>query len=205
MVGQDGFPHVSSGRHSVTRKRRASPPALIDACCLIDLLVSGQMEAILRATGYAWNLPDAVNAEVQFVRLHDPARPGSFLNAPVDLSPHLNCGLLTAYQPADPKEQTLFVQYAAQFRSDGEAMCLAIAEARGWVLATDDRKAIRIAEKGGLTVISCPQLVKTWVDATRPDTALVVQVLTDIQTLAQFRPNSTMPESDWWTGKTGSP
>ncbi len=99
----------------------------------------------------------------------------------------------------------LFIQYAAQFRSDGEAMCLAIAEARGCVLATDDRLAIRFAEKGGLTVISCPHLVMTWVDATRPDTALVVQVLTDIQTLAQFRPNSTMPESNWWTGQTASP
>jgi len=189
----------------VTRKRRASTPALIDACCLIDLLASGQMEAILQATGYAWHLPDAVKAEVQFVRRHNPARPGSFLNAPGDLSPHLNSGLLAACQPTASQEQILIVQYAAQFRSDGEAMCLAIAEARGWVVATDDRKAIRIAEKGGLTVISCPQLVKTWVDATRPDTALVVQVLTDIQTLAQFRPNSTMPESDWWTGQTGSP
>jgi hypothetical protein len=189
----------------VTRKRRTSTPAVIDACCLIDLLVSGQMEEILRATGYAWNLPDAVNAEFQFVRQHDPARPGSFLNAPVDLSPHLNSGLLAACQPTASQEQILFVQYAAQFRSDGEAMCLAIAEARGWVVATDDRKAIRVAEKGGLTVVSCPQLVKAWVDATRPDTALVVQVLTDIQTLAQFRPNSTMPESDWWTGHTGSP
>ncbi|MGD0043993.1 MAG: hypothetical protein ABSE84_26910, partial [Isosphaeraceae bacterium] len=125
--------------------------------------------------------------------------------APVDLSPHLNSGLLTACQPTASQEQTLFVQYATQFRSDGEAMCLAIAQSRGWLVATDDRKAIRVAEKGGLTVVSCPQLVKAWVDATRPDTALVVQVLTDIQTLAQFRPNSTMPESDWWTGQTGSP
>jgi hypothetical protein len=199
MDGQDGFPRVSSGRHLVTQKQRASTPALIDACCLIDLLSSGQMEAILRASTYVWHLPDAVNAEVQFVRRHNPARPGSFLNAPVDLSPHLNSGLLTACQPTASQEQTLFVQYAAQFRSDGEAMCVAIAEARGWVVATDDRKAIRVAEKGGLTVISCPQLVKTWADATRPDTALVVQVLTDIQTLAQFRPNSTMPASDWWT------
>ncbi len=189
----------------MTRKRRASTPALIDACCLIGLLASGQMEAILQATGCAWHLPDAVKAEVQFVRRHNPGRPGSFLNAPADLSPHLKSGLLTACQPADPKEQTLFVQYATQFRSDGEAMCLAIAQSRGWLVATDDRKAIRVAEKGGLTVVSCPQLVKAWVDATRPDIALVVQVLTDIQTLAQFRPNSTMPESDWWTGQTGSP
>lgn len=196
----------------MTRKRRTSTPAVIDACCLIDLLASGQMEAILQATGYTWHLPDAVKAEVQFVRRHDPARPGSFLkanvgsdskNAPVDLSQHLNSGLLTACQPTASQEQTLFVQYAAQFRSDGEAMCLAIAESRGWVVATDDRKATRIAEKAGLTVISCPQLVKTWVDATRPDTALIVQVLTDIQTLAQFRPNSTMPESAHFTGLDG--
>ena len=77
-------------------------------------------------------------------------------------------------------------------------MCLALAESRGWPVATDDRKAIRVAAQAGLTVISCPQLVKAWADATRPDPATLVQVLTDIQTLAQFRPNATMPESAWW-------
>jgi hypothetical protein len=182
----------------VSRKRRTPTPAVIDACCLIDLLVSGHTEAILRSTGYTWHIPDAVGAEIQFIRQHDPTRPGSFVNAQVNLSPHLNTGLLTACHPTDTREQGLFVQYAARFRSDGEAMCLAIAESRGWSIATDDRKATWVAQQLGLPVVSCPELIKAWADATRPDKASLVQVLTEIQTLAQFRPNSTMPESAWW-------
>ena len=64
----------------MTRKRRAASaqPAVIDACCLIDLLASGQAEAILRATGHAWHLPTSVQAEVKYVRQHDPDNPGAF-------------------------------------------------------------------------------------------------------------------------------
>ena len=185
----------------MTRKQRASsaqPAAVIDACCLIDLLASGQTEAILRATGHTWHLPSAVQAEVQYVRQHDPDKPGSYRNVPVDLAPLVGSGMLAPCQPDDLKEQTRYVHYATVFRSDGEAMCLALAESRGWPVATDDRKAIRFAQQAGLTVISCPELVKAWVDATRPDPARVVQVLNDIQTLAQFRPNQNMPEESWW-------
>ena len=121
-----------------------------------------------------------------------------FLSVPADLTPFLSSGLLVPCQPDDSREKVRFVHYATQFRSDGEAMCLALSECRGWPVATDDLKAIKVAVKAGLTVISCPQLVKAWADATRPDPATVVQILTDIQTLAQFRPNPTMPESDWW-------
>jgi len=70
---------------------------VIDACCMIDLLASGQFEAILQATGYAWHLPTAVQAEVEYVRQHDPAQPGSYLTLRVDLSPHLGSGLLTLF------------------------------------------------------------------------------------------------------------
>jgi predicted nucleic acid-binding protein len=189
----------------VTRRRRSARSAVIDTCCVIDLLASGNFEAILQSTGHTWHIPVAVQAEVQFVRQHDPARPGSFRNVPVDLSPHLNSGLLTACQPLDLQEQTLFVQYAAQFRSDGDAMCLAIAETRGCPMATDDRKAIRVARQAGLTVLSCPELVKMWAVATKADHGVVVQVLTDIQTLAQFRPNASMPEAAWWQRRLGSP
>ena len=64
---------------------------MIDACCLIDLLASGQAEAILRATGYAWHLPTR-QAEVQYVRQHDPDNPGSYRNVPVDLTPLVTFG-----------------------------------------------------------------------------------------------------------------
>jgi hypothetical protein len=183
----------------------APSPAVIDACCLIDLLASGRTEEILHAAGFAWHLPIAVQAEVQYVRQHDPAQAGAIVKVPADLSSYLASGLLTLCQPDDPQEQACFVQYAAQFRSDGEAMCLAIAESRGWTVATDDRKAIRIAGQANLMVISCPQLVKAWADATQPDPAALVQVLADIQTLAQFRPNPAMPDSDWWIRQFSSP
>jgi hypothetical protein len=107
-------------------------------------------------------------------------------------------GVLQACAPADQNEQDRFIHFAAQFRSDGEAMCIAIAEQRGWLIATDDRKAIRIAQQVGLTVVSCPELVKRWADATGPDQGTLQKVLQDIQVLAQFKPNATMPEYQWW-------
>ena len=39
------------------------PDAAIDACCLIDLLASGHVEAILRAANFDWHLPSAVQGE----------------------------------------------------------------------------------------------------------------------------------------------
>ena len=86
-------------------------------------------------------------------------------------------------------------------------MCLALAEQRKWVVATDDRKAIRVAQQAGLTVVSCPELVKAWADATGPDQAVLNKVLQDIQVLAQFKPNPAMPEYQWWVDELakGSP
>jgi hypothetical protein len=77
-------------------------------------------------------------------------------------------------------------------------MCLALAEWRGWVVATDDRRAIRVARQAGLTVVSCPQLLKVWADSAIPDPAIVLRVLQDMEVLAQFKPNPSMPGYLWW-------
>ncbi len=171
---------------------------VIDACCLIDLLVTGQAEGILRATGHAWHLPVAVQAEAKYVRQHDPDNPGSYKNLPADLTPLIESGLLAVCQPDGAHEQARYVHYATVFRSDGEAKCLALGECRGWVLATDDRKAINIAKEAGITVLSCPELIKAWAATARASRSRIAQVLADIQTLAQFQPNHAMPEYAWW-------
>jgi hypothetical protein len=49
-----------------------------------------------------------------------------------------------------------------------------------------------------MTVVSSPAQVKAWADATGPDQATVKKVLQDIEVLAQFTPNPTMPEYQWW-------
>jgi hypothetical protein len=172
--------------------------AVIDACCLIDLLASGEADAILRAGGHSWHLPSAVQAEIRYCREHDPAQPGRTIEVSVDVSPLIGSGLLTVCDPQTPRELDAFVRYAAIFRSDGEAMCLALAAERKWIVATDDRRAIRIAKQDGLTVVSCPELIKAWSDATNPDQESLIRVLSDIQVLAQFRPNPTLPHAQWW-------
>ncbi len=181
------------------------PSATIDACCLIDLLASGHAEAVLRSCGYAWHLPVAVQDEIQFVRHRDPADPTTFIAVPVDLTPLISAGLLTVCQPDDQAELDLFTQYATLFRSDGEAMCLAVAESRGWLIATDDRKAIRIGQQAGLTVLSSPQLMRMWADEAQPDQPMLAKALQDIEVLAQFHPNSTMPEYRWWLDQLAPP
>jgi hypothetical protein len=174
------------------------PSADIDACCLIDLLASGHAEAILQACGYTWYLPVAVQSEVLYIRQPDPAQAGKLVLVEVDLNPLLKSGALSLCQPYNDQEMDRFTQYATQFRSDGEAMCVALAESRGWTIATDDRKAIRIAQQAGLSVISCPQIVKKWTDLTNPDKAILARALKDIEIFAQFRPNPSLPEYQWW-------
>jgi hypothetical protein len=176
----------------------AGPGAVIDACCLIDLLASGQAHAILRAAGFTWHLPLAVEGEVRYLRQHDTEKPGAIVRVPADLSGLVGTGALTRCDSGNEEERERYVHYAAHFRSDGEAICLALAERRGWTLATDDRKAIRVAGQAGLVVVSCPQLVKTWADATKPAQATLKEVLQNVQVLAQFRPNSSMPSCSWW-------
>jgi predicted nucleic acid-binding protein len=82
---------------------------------------------------------------------------------------------------------------------DGEAACLAIAKARGWTLATDDRKGRREAGNLGVQVITTPELVKAWADATKSGHAAVTKMLRAIQDYARFAPHRTMPLHSWWT------
>jgi hypothetical protein len=174
------------------------PSAVIDACCLIDLLASGHAEAVLRAAGFDWHLPAAVQSEVRYVRQHDPDQSGQTVLVAVDLNSLISSGVLCVCRPNDDRELDRFTQYAAIFRSDGEAMCMAVAERRGWIVATDDRKAIRVGREAGLTVVSSPQLVKMWADKARPTATALLEALKDIEFLAQFRPNPSMPEYQWW-------
>jgi predicted nucleic acid-binding protein len=182
----------------MTRQRVAVPRAALDACCLFDLLASGNIEAILRASGFSWQLPSAVQDEVKYVRRPDPAQPGKLMKVAVDLSGYIKAGVLKVCDPQNQRELDRFMHYATLFRSDGESMCLALAEERGWVVATDDRRAIRIAQQAGLTVVSSPQLLRAWANAAAPSQATLQQVLQDIELLAQFKPNPTMPEYQWW-------
>jgi predicted nucleic acid-binding protein len=77
-------------------------------------------------------------------------------------------------------------------------MALAIAKARHWLLATDDRKAISLASQLNVGVITTPQLVRNWSELSGASQDAVREALIRIQDRARFFPNDRSPLRDWW-------
>ncbi len=131
-------------------------------------------------------------------------QPGKTVAAAVNLSGLISLGVLTICEPANRQELDLFTHYASILCSDGDAMCLALAQQRQWFVATDDRRMMRMAEQAGLTAVSCPELMKAWADATGPAQSVLKKVLQDIEDLAQFKPHPSLPEYQWWVDELGN-
>ncbi len=176
---------------------------IVDACCLINLYAAGQFEALIAGCGGTFHVSDAVRAEATLFRQPDPDNPSMLVSAPIDLSRAISGGIVQICQIQGNEELLLFVKYASQI-DDGEASCLAIAKSRGWIVATDDRKAIRLATDSGIGVVTTPELVQRWANTTQPSASEVVQVIRNIERFARFRPRVGSPLFDWWTGVVDS-
>jgi hypothetical protein len=97
-------------------------------------------------------------------------------------------------------EEVLFVNYAAQL-DDGEAMSLALAESRGFALATDDRKARRLFERSIGTsdrLWSTADLLRDWANLREVSPEKLRSVLHNIMTRANFFPGPNDPNFEWW-------
>ena len=81
----------------MSRRRLPPAPAVIDTCCLIDLLVSGLAEEILRSNAFTWHLPTAVKDEVRYIRRYDPSQTGALINDPA--KPLVNRAMKGVYPP----------------------------------------------------------------------------------------------------------
>ena len=183
--------------------------AIVDSCCVINLYAAGNLLSLLPPLGRRLYVPERVLGESMYVRQPDPADPAKLVQRAVDLAPVIEAGLLHRCDLEGEAELNLFVQLATTL-DDGEAACLAIAKNRGWTLATDDRKGRREAAGLDVPVVTTPELVNAWADATSADDATVSRVLQYIQDYARFAPHKTMPLHQWWLdaikkGGSGSP
>ena len=175
---------------------------VIDACCLINLSAAGELKSWLRVLGGTWHLPKAVHSESLYLRIEQPD--GIAAREIISLQPAIEARRLQLCEPVGAEEMELYLELAVSL-DDGEAMALALAKARGWKLATDDRKAILLAEKLHVEIITTPELVKSWAERTKPTAAVLREVLLHIQTRARFFPNDKSPLRDWWFDITASP
>jgi predicted nucleic acid-binding protein len=171
--------------------------AIVDSCCVINLYAAGNLLVLLPPLGLRLHVPEKVLEESLYVRQPDPADATKLVQRQVDLAPIIGAGLLHPCDLKGKDELSLFVQLAATL-DDGEAACLAIAKVRGWTLATDDRKGRREAGGLGVPIVTTPELVKAWADATKADETAVAKLLQDIQDHARFAPHKTMPLHSWW-------
>ena len=169
------------------------PIVVLDACCLINLCAAGDLPAILAALGAELHVSARVLAESYFKLERDEE--GRLVPVSIDLA--LGSGLLKSCDVREGEETGLFVRLAADL-GDGEATCMAIAKVRGWTVATDDRKATRIAEGLGIPMSSTPELMESWASRSGASRAELASALGNIQTFARFALRRGSKWDRWW-------
>ncbi len=169
---------------------------IIDACCLINLYASGKETSIFQAGGEFY-VTGQVRGEALRIRQVDDDDPTRLVSQEIDLGDAIAAGQIQKCKLEGQDELDAFIRFAMQL-DDGEASCLAIAESREWTVATDDRKARRIASHSGIALVSTPELIQKWVNAASPDEATAVELLRRIERFARFRPRRSDPLHEWW-------
>jgi predicted nucleic acid-binding protein len=168
---------------------------VIDTCCLTNITATGNAAEILSSSGLTWHVPPAVAAEVIFIRAR--AADGSLQRQEVDLGPLLQSAALLRTDLNSGEEIDLYVALAADL-ADGEAMALSIATCRGWVIATDDRKARGLAAGLGTQTITTPEIMRLWALKAGVANSTVRTTLLKVQSCARFTPAADFPEFNWW-------
>lgn len=171
--------------------------AVVDACCLINFVATDCLSDVIRNSGLRWHVPPMVLQEVVYVADDDesPRSAAELLQLQFDLGALAKCQL-------EAPEQSLFLKLAVDL-ADGEAAALSIAATRGWWLATDDRKAIRLAHEHQVSVITTPQLARRWAEHSAASPNLIHDTLSRIRTRAHFLPRRDAPEYIWWMQHLG--
>jgi predicted nucleic acid-binding protein len=171
------------------------PTVLLDTCVLINILASGEAEPILTTLKNRWLICTAVKKETIYLRTEEGDNP---LRA-VSLDPLINSRLLEVCDIESEDEARLYVNYATNL-DDGEAMSVALAVARGYTLATDERKARRIFLENGLREhLTCSsQIIREWSEAAAISPGRVKEALLEIMNGARFRPANNDDNRKWW-------
>ncbi|MCA9093070.1 MAG: hypothetical protein KDA68_06260 [Planctomycetaceae bacterium] len=179
---------------------------VVDACCLINLVASGNILPTSTEMGKkskkasfpgTLHVPEIVANEALYILQPDSDDPSALIKTPIDLSASREQRLLLDCNIEGIEESSLFVQLAVRL-DDGEAASLAIAKNRSWTLATDDRVAATLAAELSVVVLNTPELVKLWADHVGANARQIHKTIHSIQTNAKFVPRQESREAEWW-------
>ena len=175
-----------------------SPPWVLDACSLLNLVASRRLVDIATNTTARFLTSELAAREVRYVR-RGGGGPDAREREEVDLQTFQRNGLLTVLALETPSEVATFVDLALDL-DDGEAASGALAVCRGGVFVTDDRKARRVFEERypAVRLLSTSEVIKAWADRVGLDTLGLALVLRDVEERARFRPGRHDPLCAWW-------
>lgn len=175
--------------------RSSSPPTLIlDACVALNLAATGIPTDILATLRSQFAMARQAAEETLYI---ETITAGKATQELVDLREWVAEGVLQVFDLA-PAETRQFVTLATEI-DDGEAATLAIAQIRGLEVATDDRKARRVAQRLNLPEpIRTSRLLHDCCSATNLPSSEIAKVLQAIEQRARFRPPTSDPLHPWW-------
>lgn len=165
---------------------------ILDACCAINLFATEHAGPILRSVG----CPIAIARYVVERELLSLAALLTEGNETLEEKLTRNETTIVALQD---EEEELFLSLAAQV-DDGEAITAAIAIARHWAIATDERKTGAVLGRIAPTihVVTTPELVKNWAEGAKIDGLTLRDVLAAIESKAHFHPWRSHSLYEWW-------
>lgn len=172
---------------------------ILDACCILNLYASGQMDAMLKCLSRKVAVAAYVR-DVEAQRILSLAQSNTAPQyEPIDLQPLIDSGLLIIVSPENEAENTTYTDFATAL-DDGEAITGAIAYHRNWIVGTDDRKATSYFAQHAshLKVISTPELMRHWVDTDNPAFDDICAALRMVRLRARYEPHRDHKLRDWW-------
>jgi hypothetical protein len=169
---------------------------LLDACVAINLLASGvDLTEFAAASDVRFVMTSIAAAETLWI---DPLEPEGDRER-IDIELLAVNGALSLVELNDD-ELDQFVDLARTI-DDGEAATLTAALCRSLHVATDDRRAQRLA--AGLTppvnILRTTDLVKSWAEVPTVDTRRAALAIRSIEHRASYIPPRDDPHFGWWT------
>ena len=173
-------------------------PIIVDASCLLNLYACGRLREIAETLPEPLIVSDYVlEHEVLFVRYKESEQDEE-QNKTVDISTLVSAGLIKVISINSEEEQESFVDLATEL-DDGEAITVSLAEHRGYQVATDDRKALKVIfERASVHTTSTLELVKRWAELRNVSREETRSVLSLIWAGASYYPGERDPLYSWW-------
>lgn len=172
---------------------------ILDACCIINLYASGEMRAILKAIPKSLSIATFVKEQEVLKIYSGPLDNVTASYETIDLQPFINEKLLVLAEIANESEEVFYVNLAQKL-DDGEAITGAIAINRNWAIATDENKAIKLFQNKAphIALVSTLDLVKFWVDTTKPNKQTIQNMVLNIRVRGNYEPHKNHHLFSWW-------